>query len=278
MSYHPTKRTTEGVARKHRLFFLHPGYIILLSWIPLAIGFFSGVELLLPLLITIPSFFVMRHWISQGQVMTAYYEMLLSCLWMSVAFILLCHFFIDMSYDPVNIEDNVIFKGKEYVADMQVWIETGKGTEGTPSLFIREHLIHMGIIIAAALLTGGFAALFFGAMQMGYMNFYVVWLIANSGGDPWAYYLAWPIWSVVRVFSFVLIAVVLAQPMLLIFRWRDIDVKRMFQLVAIAIVLEGIDIGLKTVIGPYNQSMLNPVVEKAQEATAWLATTNFFPV
>lgn len=264
------------MTRKHKLFFLHPGYIILLSWIPMAIGFFSGIELLLPLLITIPSFFVMRHWISQGQVMTAYYEMLLSCLWMSVAFILLCHFFIDMSSDPKNIEDNVIFKGNEYAADMQVWIETGKGTEGTPSLFIREHLMHMGIIIAASLLTGGFVALFFGALQMGYMNFYVVWLIANGGGDPSAYYLAWPIWSIVRVFSFVLLAVVLAQPMLLIFRWRDIDVKRMFQLVTIAIVLEGVDIGLKTVIGPYYRSVLDDVMGKAQETTTWLTTTNFF--
>jgi len=254
MSYERAHMTTDMVTMKQKLYFLNPLYIILLSWMPLAVGFASGVKLLIPLLVTIPSFLIMRRWIMRKQVMTAYYEMLLSCLWMSIAFILLSYYF------PAHAE-NVIIRSTEYVADMDEWIGTGGATEGTPALFIPEHLRHIGIIVVASLLTGGFVALFFGAMQMGYMNFYVAWLIINSGGDPWAYYLAWPIWSVVRVLSFVLLTVVLAQPLLLMFRWKDIDFKLLFKLVIVGIVLEGIDIVLKTVIGPYNQSALNAAME-----------------
>lgn len=254
MSFERAHMTTDKVTKKQTLYFLNPLYIILLSWIPLVLGFVSGIQFLLPLLITIPSYFVMRKWILQRQVMTAYYEMLLSCLWMSIAFILLSYYF------PVQAE-NVIFRSTEYVADMDEWIRTGGATEGTPALFISEHLRHIGIIIVASLLTGGFVALFFGAMQMGYMNFYVAWLIINSGGDPFAYCLAWPIWSVVRVLSFVLLTVVLAQPLLLMLRWRDIDLKLLFKLAIVGIILEGIDIGLKTVIGPYYQTALNAAME-----------------
>ncbi len=240
---------------RERLYFLRPHYILLLSWIPLAAGFASGVKWLLPLMITIPSFLVMCRWIYKRRIFAAYGEMLLSCLWMSIAFIILCLWF------PMRA-DTVIIRGPEYVVDMEEWIDTGGATEGTPALFIPEHLEHMGIVAAASIATGGFLALYFGAIQMGYMNYYVAWLLKASGYDPWAFGLCWPVWSIIRVLSFVLLAVVLAQPLLYLFKWKNFSVRRMLWLIVAAVILEGIDILLKTLLGPHNQDVLNVIVEK----------------
>jgi hypothetical protein len=256
-------KTGEKSPKPERLYFLHPVYIPLLSTIPLAVGFGLGAKWLLPLFITVPSFLVMRRWLIRGKVWTAYAEMLLSCLWMSIVFILLC------LWNPA-LAEKVLFKSTEYVEDMRLWIETGGATEGTPALFIPEHLIHMVIIIVASIATAGFVSLYFGAIQMGYMNYYVAWLIKNAGGDPWAYLLAWPIWSVIRVFSFVLLAVVLAQPMLHLFKWKRFNVRQMVVLVILAVILEGIDIVLKILIGPYNQAALNRAFLEANDVSACL--------
>ena len=251
---------TEFSSSRERLYFLHPGYIILLSFIPVIAGFFSGVRLLLPLLITVPSFLVMWRWLIRGKVGVAYAEMLLSCLWMSVPMILLSLYF------PAHAE-KVFLNATEYVADMDEWIKTGGAMEGTPSLFIPEHLIHMAMIIVGSLFTAGFLSLFLGSIQMGYMNYYVAWLINESAGHTSAYVLGWPIWSIIRVLSFVLLVVVLAQPLMHRFRWKKFNVRLMFYLTAVAIILEGVDIGLKTVLGPVNQSVLHQVMEEAAQVS-----------
>ena len=249
---------TEFAASRERLYFLNPVYILLFSTLPVIAGFLSGVQFAMPLLITVPSFLVMRRWLVKGRVGAAYAEMLLSCLWMSIPMVLLS------LYMPATAE-KVIFNGQEYTADMQNWIATGGGTEGTPSRFIPEHLIHMGMIILASILTGGFLALFLGAVQMGYMNYYFAWLINESGGDASAYLLGWPVWSIIRVFSFVLLAVVLAQPVLVWFNIVRINLRQMFRLIACAIILEGIDIGLKIAVGPVNQGVLHRVMERLEQ-------------
>jgi hypothetical protein len=263
MVHGPVEHRTEMAASRERFYFLHPGYILLLSTGPIIAGFASGIQLLMPLLITVPSFFVMCRWLLRGKVGTAYAEMLLSCLWMSIAMVLLT------IYYPTQAE-KVFIKATDYVADMNEWIETGGATEGTPSLFIPEHLMHMGIIIVASFATAGFVSLFFGAIQMGYMNYYYAWLITESGAHTSAYLLGWPIWSIIRVLSFVLLAVVLAQPMLHFFRWRRFNVRQMVYLVCIAIVLEGLDIGLKNALGPKNQAILHQVMEQAGKISTYL--------
>jgi hypothetical protein len=251
----------EFAASRERLYFLNPLYILLFSTIPVVAGFLCGIQFVLPLFITVPSFFVMRRWLMKGKVGTAYAEMLLSCLWMSIPLVLL------PLYLPSTAE-KVIFKGPEYVVDMERWINTGGAMEGTPSLFIPEHLIHMAMIILGSILTGGFLALFFGAIQMGYMNYYVAWLIKETGGNSSACLLGWPVWSIIRVFSFVLLAVVLAQPLLHWFNMKRINVRRMFQMIALAIILEGIDIGMKISLGPVNQGVLHRAMEQAVQAAS----------
>jgi len=250
---------TEFAASREKLYFLKPGYIVLLSTVPVVAGFMSGIQFALPLFITVPSFLVMRRWLMKGKVGTAYAEMLLSCLWMSIPLVLLS------LYLPATAE-KVIFKGPKYIADMDQWIRNGGATEGTPSLFIPEHLIHMGMIILGSILTGGLLSLFFGAIQMGYMNYYAAWLTHETGGSSSAYLLGWPVWSIIRVFSFVLLAVVLAQPLLHGFNMKRINIRQMFQLIALAIILEGIDIGLKISLGPVNQEVLHRALEQALQA------------
>jgi hypothetical protein len=234
-----TDSRSEMLSTRERLYFIHPGYIIALSFAPVVAGFFltsllltmglpSYVRLVLPIFIAVPSFLVMRRWLLKGRVGAAYSDMLLSCLWMSIPLVMLPLYF------PVQAE-KVGINGTDYIIDMRKWITTGGSTEGTPSLFIPQHLQHMAMIAVASIITGGFGALLLGAIQMEYMNYYISWLVTASAGKHEVYLIGWPLWSLLRVASFVLIAVVLAQPLIHLFDWKKIDTKLMIKLILAAI-------------------------------------------
>ena len=77
-------------------------------------------------------------------------------------------------------------------------------------------------------------------------------------------------YGTLSVLSFVLLTVALAQPLLHGFKWRKFNVRQMFYLVAVAIILEGVDIGLKITLGPHNQSILHRVMEEAANTAAFI--------
>jgi len=112
--------------------------------------------------------------------------------------------------------ESVIFNGAPYRDEMISWLETGTGRESTPSAFIPQHMLHAGIFCVAALATAGAASLVMGATLMHYMSFYAGDLIGRCWGGPYqvsAILLAWNPWAIVRVISFVILGVVLAEPL-----------------------------------------------------------------
>ena len=87
--------------------------------------------------------------------------------------------------------------------------ETGDGMESDPKRFIPRHVRDFALFSALALVTGGFGALFLGAVLLNYMNFYV-----GSSSPPrripiWTLFLAWQPYAIVRVVGYIFVATAL---------------------------------------------------------------------
>jgi hypothetical protein len=156
----------------------------------------------------------------------------------------------------------VLLNGPAYAAEMRAWIATGEGAESSPSRFIPQHLLHLAIFSALALATAGAAALVMGTVLLGYMSFYVGTLAAAATACPpaLAALIAWNPWSVARVVSFIVLGVVLAEPLVARFaRGRHAAASRVpgrsrWLIAGLAGILA--DIVLKTLLAPAWRGML----------------------
>lgn len=145
-----------------------------------------------------------------------------------------------------------ILHGEPYRREMFGWIETGIGRENTPSLFIPEHLLHLGLFVLLTWASGGYLGLVLGAALVAYMSYFVgsyaaalePFLLRYAAGPV----LAWVPWSVLRVAAFVLLGAVFSRPLLLRRPWPF--ERREAQLLALA--LSGIvgDIVIKAFAAP----------------------------
>lgn len=146
-----------------------------------------------------------------------------------------------------------ILNGPAYRDEMLAWISSGTGRESTPSSYIPQHILHAATFCAITLLTAGTLSLVMGAALMNYMSFYVGDLIGRCAGSPahaTAVLLAWNPWSMARVASFVILGVVLAEPLLSRTRgsWPDPSGRRRWILIAVAGLV--LDLLLKTLLAP----------------------------
>jgi hypothetical protein len=145
-----------------------------------------------------------------------------------------------------------ILHGEPYRREMFGWIETGIGKENTPSLFIPEHLLHLGLFVLLTWASGGSLGLVLGAALVAYMSYFVgsyaaalePFLLRYAAGPV----LAWVPWSVLRVAAFVLLGAVFSRPLLVRRPWPF--ERREAQLLALA--LSGIvgDIVIKAFAAP----------------------------
>lgn len=102
---------------------------------------------------------------------------------------------------------------ERYGTSMVEWASTGRGCESEPSCFLPQHALHAGIFVVAALATGGLLGLSFAAVLFVWMGTYASGLAA-AAGTPWAVFLAWHPWAILRVASFIALGTVLAEPLL----------------------------------------------------------------
>jgi hypothetical protein len=108
----------------------------------------------------------------------------------------------------------VVARGEVYRAEMFAFVRTGAGRESTPALFLPQHAAHLAAFCVLAVASGGLLGLGLGAVLVGYMSFYVG-ALAAAGGDPVAAYLfGWPPWAILRVVAFVILGVLLSEPLL----------------------------------------------------------------
>ncbi len=100
--------------------------------------------------------------------------------------------------------------GEAYWDEMRPWIETGIGRESTPSMFVPEHLLHLGAFAGLAAATAGWAGLALGAYLLMYMSYYVARAM-EWAHNPAAALVAWHPWAVVRVVAFIVLGVSLSR-------------------------------------------------------------------
>jgi len=143
-----------------------------------------------------------------------------------------------------------------YWDEMHAWLETGQGRESDPSRFVPQHLLHAAAFVALSLLTASTVSVVFGAALMNYMAYYVAEVVRLTPSHPVeAALLGWHPWSVVRIVSFVILGVVLAEPLL---RRLTGAPRQKSSRVFLGLALAGllIDVCLKAALAPHWAAVL----------------------
>ncbi len=211
-----------------------------------ALGWLVAVPLLVPFLNTAASYPFMIAALRRGELRLAIARMLLWALTMGVCATAL-------SYARPAQTDRLFLNGEAYRVEMHRWVMTGRGAESTPSVFIPQQVGHAVLFSTLALVTGGALAMPMGAVLMNYMGHYVGTLAAIGRRPLWLMILGWHPWAVIRIISFVVIGVVLSQP-LIVGRTRiNRESARVLMYAAGGLVA---DIVLKTLLAPTWQRVL----------------------
>jgi len=219
-------------------------YILAGTILSTAIGYFVQNGILLPLLNIAVSYPVMFTLLSHSQRKRAVVTMLFWALCLGVVAVIASEYF------PIRAGAAVIH-GPAYVDEMFTWIRTGIGAEGNPSKFIPQHLLHLAIFCVLSLITASLLSLLMGAMLMNYMGFYVGSLIHASRNPLLASLMGWHPWSILRVGSFVILGVVLAEPLICKIQKRDYRPAGVGPYVWIAIGGLILDIVIKAWLAPW---------------------------
>jgi hypothetical protein len=171
------------------------------------LGLALGSRWLLPLLNTAPAYAAMVVLLRRGQRDRAVTAMLV---WAATLAVCGTMAFRLWPSAPAAL----IVHGPEYRAEMFEWIRTGVGAEGSPGLFLPQHLLHLALFVALSLATASAASIFMGSVLMNYMDYYVSSL-GRAGAPGWAVVLlGWQPWALCRVAAFCILGVVLAEPLL----------------------------------------------------------------
>ena len=110
--------------------------------------------------------------------------------------------------------DGLVLNGPAYRDEIFHWIRTGEGREGRPAEFIPQHLVHLAAFVALSLASASAASMAFGAALMNYMGFYVASLARSGMPAAGVLLLGWQPWAISRIAAFVILGVVLAEPLL----------------------------------------------------------------
>ncbi len=170
-------------------------------------GLASGQPWLLPLLNAAPAWAVMARRLRRGDRRGAVVAMLV---WAALLAVVGTTTFALWPSDP----GPSVVHGPAYRDEMFHWIRTGEGSEGSPRLFLPQHVVHLAVFVALSLVTGSALSIVGGAVLMNYMAYYVASL-ARAGVPAWAVVsLGWQPWALSRVAAFCTLGAVLAEPLL----------------------------------------------------------------
>ena len=144
-----------------------------------------------------------------------------------------------------------IYNGTSYVQEMFHWIQTGEGAEGDPLKFVPIHLLHIIVFCILSAISASFLSLVMGALLMNYMAFYVASLIQASHHSMLAILMGWHPWSIIRIISFVILGVILGEPLICKISGRDYEYigVRPFLWAAIGGLI--LDVLMKAVLAPW---------------------------
>ena len=219
---------------------------------PLAVVLGAGVgnRFLLPILATVAVYPTLVSLVLRGRAGAAALATILWSVSLSISLIMLT------THDPVAA-GHLVINGPEYRDEMFEFVRNGIGTEGDPSRFIPQHLIHLAAFIALSVLSAGLLGILLGAILLGYMSFYVG-ALAAAGEPLLAFSMGWPPWAIMRVVAYILIGVALSRPLLSLLVRRPIPLLRRRRWYLSAGVLLAGDIVLKAALAPLWGQLLRP--------------------
>ena len=209
-----------------------------------ALGLFLQNKLLLPILQIAVSYPVLYALLIRRLRKRAIAAMLFWALCMGVVTVAGCVHYPDEG-------SRSIVHGSTYADEMFRWIKTGEGAEGNPLQFVPQHLIHFVVFALLSLLTGSILSLLMGALLMNYMSFYVSAVILASNDRLMAALMGWHPWSVIRVASFVILGVILAEPMICRIQKMDYEYAEVRPFFWAALNGLVVDILMKTFLAPW---------------------------
>jgi hypothetical protein len=160
-----------------------------------------------------------------------------------------------------EVTQHRILYGERYWKVMIEWVLTGVGRESDPMQFIPVHIIELVVFVMLSLLTGSLLSILMGAVLMNFMAFYVGHL-ALFGHSPELLVLGWHPWSIVRIASYIIMGVVLSEPMLskiLRYRYHREESRKLLYL---ALSLWVLDLIIKALLAPTWQKLLKGIVSK----------------
>ena len=209
-----------------------------------AIGFLAGNKVLLPILQILVAYPLLYSLVVRGLRKRAFVAMLFWALSLAIVVVTAS------AYYPAPATES-IFYGANYKDQMFHWIKTGEGAEGNPVQFVPVHLLHFVVFVGLSLSTGSLLSLLMGALLMNYMSFYVASVIGASQGHWVAGLMAWHPWSAIRVASFVILGVILGEPLICKIQKRTyeyLSVRPYFWLALHGLVL---DVLMKSLLAPW---------------------------
>lgn len=218
-------------------------YIIITTLTAAFAGLLISNRIIIALLLAIPPYLLMINLIKNSGKKTAVVNMLLWAAILGTVMTLVCLAMPDKT-------EQLIIRGSDYRDEMFSWVKTGIGKEGTPSQFIPEHLLHLGIFIVLSLATVSAASILFGTILMNYMAFYVAQLMLYTDHKFPVFVIGWHFWSLFRIAGFVILGVVLCEPLLsriYKYEWKLKEARFYF---AAAFSLIILDIVCKTLFAP----------------------------
>jgi hypothetical protein len=181
-------------------------WLVLLTAASHPAGLALGQPLLLPLLNTAPAYVTLVLLLRRGLRREAVAAMLA---WAAVLALVGTWTFASWPVDPGPL----VLNGPQYRDEMFHWIRTGEGAEGSPRLFLPQHLLHLAAFVALCLVSASAAGMALGSVLMNYMSYYVASL-HRAGAPPAVMLLGWHPWALCRVAAFCVLGVVLAEPLL----------------------------------------------------------------
>ena len=182
-------------------------YVIVIITTPVMFGLslLFRHKIFLPLLCSIPAFIGYLLGL-RNSIFSAFAAVIL---WTILQSILVIY----VTKRKAEIMKALIVKSESYTHSMFNWIETGLLPEGKTSGVIQSHLQQGILYCLLALITANFGSIFLGCVLLNYMNFYVAQLAIRSKNPIMAVLFGWNFWSVIRVFAFLWLGVVLGIPL-----------------------------------------------------------------
>ena len=172
------------------------------------LGLLLGGGILLPVLNTAAAYAAMVVLLRRGERRQAVGLMLV---WAATLAVCATVTFAVWPADPGPL----VVNGPPYRDEMFHWIRTGEGREGRPAEFIPQHVLHLAGFVALSLATASAASMALGrrAHELhGVLRGVAVSRRCRARAP--SLLLGWQPWAICRVAAFVVLGVVLAEPLL----------------------------------------------------------------